>query len=102
MVLGKYFKRTRQHQKEGGRATISRGQAWVETDGRRPMQAVSTQAVFGLRILWQMQNVFSLWECMNRQFMEYVRKQMHGPRKRKEGRWEGKKKRLQLEFYLCY
>ena len=45
---------------------------------------------------------FSLWERLKRQFMEYVRKQMHGPRKRKEGRWEGKKKRLQLEFYLCY
>ena len=25
--------------------------------------------------------------------MEYVRKQMHGPRKREEGKWEGKKKK---------
>ena len=65
------------------------------------MQFVSTQAIFGLRTLWQMQNILSLWEPLKRQFMEYVRKQMHGPRKRKEGRREGKK-RLQLEFCLCY
>ena len=55
----------RQHQKERGKATISRDQAWVETDVRRPIQAVSTQAVFGLRILWQMQNILSLWEPQN-------------------------------------
>ena len=72
---------------------------------------VPTQAIFELRILWQMQNILtffhyrslsreSLWSMSGNKCMGLERERKEG---REGGRREGSEdKRMQLEVYLCY